>query len=90
MRKLYHTNSAVIVFMTICIYIIIFKVLKLPYAAMDDYLMSYAANGSLGDTALYNLIYPNILFGALLRPFYYLFPAVNWYGLALLVTQALS
>ena len=90
MRKFYRSDNAAVRIMTIVAYVTAFTMLKFPFAAMDDYLMSYAANGSLGDTALYNLIYPNVLFGAFLRPLYYLFPAINWYGLVLVVTQAVT
>ena len=52
MRKFYRSDNAAVRILAVVAYVAAFTMLKFPFAAMDDYLMSYVANGSLGDTAL--------------------------------------
>lgn len=46
MCKFYRSGNAVVCIMVIVAYLAVFAVLKLPFAIMNDYQMSYTANGS--------------------------------------------
>ena len=51
--------------------------LKLPYHINDDYGMNNIADGSFMSNTMF-LVFPNIIFGALLKVLYTVCPAINW------------
>ncbi len=72
------------------VYCFLFVAFQVPFSEPDDYLMSYIANGSMGNAAGGDLIYPSSVFSVALHYLYTINANVNWYGVFLIATQAIS
>lgn len=73
--KIYIFVSFVVAF---SVFLAVYSAYGIRFETNDDATLSNIAAGSYGrDRA--RLIYVNVIFGALIRPLYSLFPSVNWY-----------
>lgn len=78
----FSSKGAVRLGLSVCLPLLIFAVMYLlfglRYATNDDATIANIAAGAYGPDRIH-LVYVNILFGVLLRPFYFLADGVNWY-----------
>lgn len=49
------------------------------FASMDDFFMSSILSGTYGGEYDVHLYFVKVIYGLILKPFYYLFPSVGWY-----------
>lgn len=73
----------------VLMFALILAVFGIRYDTNDDAIIANLAAGAYGPDRLH-LVYINVIFGALLRPLYWLAPGANWYVIVSLAAMLLS